>query len=198
MGAPLPPLRRARKDDAAVLARLIDIAGEGIPSWLWAQSAGPGESPFAVGERQAMREAGGFSYRNIYVVEAEARVAGMLLGYRQPDPYEAGDAATLPGVVRPLIELESHAAGSWYINALAVLPEFRGRGFGAVLLHLAETLAGDSDAVSLSLIVAEQNPRACALYEREGFRFVARRPVVAHPGAAHGGDWLLMVKDLAT
>ncbi|HMO69118.1 MAG TPA: DUF6505 family protein [Novosphingobium sp.] len=36
-------IRPARKSDAPVLARLIDIAGEGIPSYLWARAAEPGE-----------------------------------------------------------------------------------------------------------------------------------------------------------
>ena len=36
--------------------------------------------------------------------------------------------------------MEALAPGSWYVNALAVLPEFQGRGLGARLLKLAEEL----------------------------------------------------------
>lgn len=192
-----PPLRRARRGDAPDLVRLLDMAGRGLPSRLWAQAAAPGEGPFAFAQRRAERPDGSFSYRNACVVEAEGRVAGMLLGYRQPDPYEPGDLAALPDALRPLIELEAHAPGSWYISALAALPEFRGRGFGTRLLHLADALAHDSGAVRLSLIVAEENRNAFTWYQRNRFRSVARRPVVAIPGDPHTGDWLLMVKDLA-
>jgi hypothetical protein len=37
-------LRPARREDAADLARLVDLAGEGLPSYLWAGMAEPGRS----------------------------------------------------------------------------------------------------------------------------------------------------------
>jgi ribosomal protein S18 acetylase RimI-like enzyme len=191
------PLRRAAKSDAAVLARLIDIAGEGLPAHLWSASAEPGETPLDVGRRRAEREEGGFSYRNCCVAEADGRPAGMLLGYRQPDPYETADLADVPEVVRPLIELEAMAPGSWYINALAVLPEFQGRGLGARLLKLAEELARESGADTLSIIAAEENAGAYDLYLRNGYRAAGRRATVPYPGASHGGDWVLLTKAVA-
>jgi ribosomal protein S18 acetylase RimI-like enzyme len=189
-----PPMRHAAKADAPVLARLIDIAGEGIPSFLWSRSAEAGETPLEVGTRRAEREEGGFSYRNAFVAEADGRPAGMLLGYRQPDPYDLPDLAELPEVVRPLIELEALAPGSWYVNALAVLPDCRGHGLGARLLGLAEDLARQSGADTLSLIAAEDNAAAYDLYLRNGYRPVARRAIVPFPGAAHEGDWVLLTK----
>lgn len=195
-----PPFRQAVKADAPVLARLIDIAGEGIPAFLWAQAARSGETPMEVGARRAAREEGSFSYRNAYVIETKgdrgAHVAGMLLGYRQPKPYPEVDLAQVPGVVRPLIELESLAPGSWYANALAVLPEDRGRKLGTRLLVLARALAREAGARQLSLIVAEENEQAVRLYARCGYRSIARRPVVPYPGVAHGGAWILMVQDI--
>ena len=121
-----PALRRAAPEDAETLARLIDLAGEGIPAHLWRQAARDGESVWDVGRQRAARESGGFSYRNAEVCEAQGRPAGMLLGYRQPDPYDAGDLDELPAIVRPLVELEALAPGSWYLNGLAVFPEFAG------------------------------------------------------------------------
>ena len=38
-----PPFRRATPDDATALAELIDFAGEGLPTYLWAKMAEPGE-----------------------------------------------------------------------------------------------------------------------------------------------------------
>lgn len=208
-----PPFRRAEKADAPVLARLIDIAGEGIPSFLWAQAAKGDETPLDVGTRRAAREEGSFSYRNAYVIEVgkeagkevgneagddgDGRVAGMLLGYRLPKPYPEVDLAQIPAVVRPLIELESLVPGSWYANALAVLPSDRGRNLGSRLLGLARALAEETGARQLSLIVAEENERAVRLYARCGYRTIARRPVVAYAGASQGGAWILMVQDIA-
>jgi ribosomal protein S18 acetylase RimI-like enzyme len=161
---------------------------------LWSQSAGPGETPLDVGRRRAQREDGGFSYRNATLAEVDGNVAALLLGYRLADPYDAGDLQSVPATVRPLIELEAEAPGTWYVNALAAFPEYRGKGLGTRLLSEAEKSARKTRAALLSIIVAEQNEGAKRLYERTGYRAVARRPVVAFPGFAHTGNWLLMTK----
>ena len=46
---PTPPIRRARPADAAVLADLVDQAGEGLASYLWAQMAEPGSGVCGAG-----------------------------------------------------------------------------------------------------------------------------------------------------
>jgi ribosomal protein S18 acetylase RimI-like enzyme len=187
-------LRPARKDDAQVLALLIDIAGEGFGNYLWSQAASPGESPLDVGMKRARREEGGFSYRNATLAELDGNVAGLLLGYRLDDPYDTGDLGSLPEMIRPLVELESHAPGSWYVNALAAFPAYRNRGLGTLLLDEADRLARAAGANSVSLIVAEENAGAMRLYLRNGYRAAARRPLVPFPGLGHGGDWVLVTK----
>jgi ribosomal protein S18 acetylase RimI-like enzyme len=187
-------LRPATREDAELLARLIDIAGEGFGKYLWSQAAGPGETALDVGRRRAQREDGGFSYRNATLAEVDGKVAALLLGYRLADPYDAGDLQSVPATVRPLIELEAEAPGTWYVNALAAFPEYRGKGLGTLLLAEAANSARKTRVSSLSIIVAEQNEGAKRLYERAGYRAVARRPVVTFPGFAHTGDWLLMTK----
>ena len=47
---------RARKEDAAALARLIMIAGEGLPLLIWEGMRQPGESAMDVGARRAARQ----------------------------------------------------------------------------------------------------------------------------------------------
>jgi ribosomal protein S18 acetylase RimI-like enzyme len=189
-------LRPARKDDARVLALLIDIAGEGFGKYFWSQAAGPGEEPLDVGMKRAQREEGGFSYRNATLAEVGGEVAGLLLGYRLDDPYDTGDLQSLSKLVRPLVELESCAPGSWYVNALAAFPAFRNRGLGTFLLDEADRLARQAGAATVSLIVAEENEGAMRLYLRNGYRATARRPLVPFPGLGHGGDWVLMIKPL--
>jgi ribosomal protein S18 acetylase RimI-like enzyme len=194
-GSPL--LRPARKDDARALAQLIDIAGEGFGTYLWSQAAGPGETALDVGMRRAQRDEGGFSYRNATVAEIDGNIAGLLLGYRLADPYDTGDLERLPALVRPLVELESVAPASWYVNALAAFPEFRNKGLGTRLLAEAETIARKAKALSLSIIVAEANEGAKRLYLRSGYAETARRRLVPFPGLPHGGDWLLLTKPVS-
>jgi len=190
-------LQPARKDDARALALLIDIAGEGFGTYLWSQSARPGESALDVGMKRAQREEGGFSYRNATLAEVDGEVAGLLLGYRLADPYDTGSLDVLPPIIRPLVELESCAPGSWYVNALAAFPEYRNRGLGKYLLNEADRLTRAAGAKATSLIVAEENAGAMRLYLRNGYREAARRLLVPFPGLGHGGDWVLMVKPAA-
>ena len=60
----LSPFRPARIDDAPALADLVDFAGEGLPSYLWAKMAQPSETAMDVGRRRAAREEGAFSYHD--------------------------------------------------------------------------------------------------------------------------------------
>jgi ribosomal protein S18 acetylase RimI-like enzyme len=190
-------LRPARKEDARALAQLIDIAGEGFGTYLWSQAAGPGESALDVGMRRAQRDEGGFSYRNAIVALSGGEIAGLLLGYRLADPYDTGDLDRLPELIRPLVELESIAPASWYVNALAAFPEFRGKGLGTRLLGEAEQIARKVNAPALSIIVAEANEGAKRLYLRCGYVETARRRLVPFPGLPHGGDWLLLTKPIS-
>jgi ribosomal protein S18 acetylase RimI-like enzyme len=189
-------LRPARKSDAAALAILVDIAGEGLPSYMWSRMREPGQSAFEVGRARAARDEGGFSYRNATVAEIDGEVAACLVDYRLDDPYEPGDLNALPEMVRPLVALEAKAPGSWYVNVLASFPEFRGQGIGARLLALAEERGREQKAASASMIVASENAGALRLYARSGYREIARAPVVEYPGCGHGGDWVLMVKPI--
>jgi len=189
-------IREARVEDASKLAELMNVAGEGIPAYLWEGMASPGEDVMAFGARRVAQPEGGFSYTNAHVAVYADQIVGMLVGYRLPDPHEVGPLDEIPAVVRPLVELEAEAPGSWYINAVATDAEYRGKGVGRKLLGLAEQLAGASGAGTISLIVAEENAGARRLYEILGYQIIARRAIVPFPRCPHTGDWVLMKKEM--
>jgi ribosomal protein S18 acetylase RimI-like enzyme len=188
-------IRKAKAEDAPKLAELMNIAGEGLPAHLWERMAGPGEDVLAFGARRVARTTGGFSYTNACVAACDGVIAGMLLGYRLPDPYETGPLDEIPAVLRPLVELEALVPGSWYVNAVATDAAYRRQGVGRTLMDRAEQLADASGAEALSLIVADENTRARRLYERLGYHAIARRPIVQFPRCPHAGDWVLMKKE---
>jgi ribosomal protein S18 acetylase RimI-like enzyme len=192
----LATFRPAAKADASALAVLVDIAGEGLPAYLWSTLKAPGQSILEVGRERAARETGGFSYRNATVAEVGSEIAACLVGYRLDDPYDLGDLEQVPPLVRPLVLLEAKAPGSWYVNVLATFPEFRRRGLGMALLCIAEQKARDEGAQALSVIVAAENEPAARLYAAASYEAFATEPIFAFPGCPHGGDWLLMVKRL--
>lgn len=184
-------------DDAEALAKLIDIAGEGIPSWLWRQSAAPDQSALDIGIERAQRETGGFSYKNAAITRVGPVVAGMLLGYPIEQAPE-DDPDDLPAPIAPFVALEKQSVGTWYINALAVFPAHRGQGLGASLLDHSEMCATQAGLRDLSIQVYAQNHGAVRLYTRHGYRVVAKDPVREHPCQPYyTGDVLLLKKRLA-
>ena len=74
--AAAPIFRPATKADAAALAVLVDIAGEGIPAYMWSTLASPGQSLLELGRERARRDTGGFSYRRAIVAEIDNEIAG--------------------------------------------------------------------------------------------------------------------------
>jgi ribosomal protein S18 acetylase RimI-like enzyme len=193
---PLPIFRPARKSDAAALAVLVDIAGEGMPAYMWSTLKAPGQSVLEFGRERAAREEGGFSYKNAVVAEIGGDVAATLVGYRLDDPYDLGVLAETPEIVRPLVRLEARVPGSWYVNVLATFPEFRRRGIGARLLAIAEEKGMEQGASSLSVVVASWNQDAARLYRRAAYSALASEPAILFPGCPHDGDWVLMVRPL--
>jgi ribosomal protein S18 acetylase RimI-like enzyme len=192
-----PIIRPAALADASALAVLIDIAGEGIPAYLWSAWKAPDQTILEFGRERARREEGGFSYRNAIVAEVAGEIAASLVGYRLDDPYyDLPDVDELPDVVHPLIKLEAQVPGTWYVNVLAAFPEFQGQGMGTKLLEAAETKGREGNAPAMSVIVASWNDGAARLYARAGYADVAREPAVLPPGFAHEGDWVLMAKPL--
>jgi ribosomal protein S18 acetylase RimI-like enzyme len=190
------PLRRATRKDARALAKLSEYAGDGIPGYLWSQSAKEGQPPIEVGIERVLREEANFSYRNAVVAEVDGRVAAMMLAYRLPEQSEV-NLEELPDLLRPLEELEQKVPGTFYVNALAAYPEYRGLGLGTKLLEAAHALASEAGCEELSLEVFDQNEDAVRLYERHGYREIARLPAAPHPIYQYEGHILLMTRSVA-
>jgi ribosomal protein S18 acetylase RimI-like enzyme len=184
-------LRPAVRADAAELARLVDLASEGLSSFLWAQMAEPGETAQEVGTRRAARDEGAFSWRNATIAGMDGAVAGALVAYRLGDEPEPVD--DLPPLFQPLQALENAARGTHYINVLATYPAFRRRGVATRLLAAAAAEAAGS--AGLSLIVADGNVSARRLYTGFGFRETARAPLVAAGWTTESTAWVLMRRD---
>jgi ribosomal protein S18 acetylase RimI-like enzyme len=191
-----PTFRPARKADAAALAVLVDIAGEGMPAYIWSTLAAPGQSAIEVGRERARREEGGFSYKNAVVAEIDGEIAASLVGYRLDDPYDLGVLDDMAAIVHPLVRLEAKAPGSWYVNVLATFPEFRRRGIGKRLLAIAEAKGRTEGARGLSVIVGSWNDAAARLYANAGYAALAGERAIPFPGCPHHGDWVLMVRSL--
>jgi ribosomal protein S18 acetylase RimI-like enzyme len=189
-------VRSATPENATDLAKLIDIAGEGIPNWLWANSSDEKNSPLSIGADRARRTSGGFSFTNAVVAGQNSDVTGMLLGYpilEAPDD----DPNDLPAPIAPFVQLEKHSVGTWYVNALAVFAEHRGKGIGTVLMKHAERAAKSASMTKMSIQVYGQNHGAVRLYKRLGYQLTETAPVRLHPCQPYyTGDVLLLMKEI--
>jgi ribosomal protein S18 acetylase RimI-like enzyme len=74
-----------------------------------------------------------------------------------------------------VIQAHSAAADTFYISTVEVIPEVQNHGVGTALLQHTLERARQSGASAVELNVLELN-RARELYERLGFRVVAKEP----------------------
>ena len=141
------------------------------------------------------REEGSFSYRNATIIEHDGQCAGCLIGDAIPDsPGPISD--DMPTMFIPLQELENLALGTWYINVLAVRPQFRRLGLGTNLLALADETAEALGKAGLSVIVSDANTGARRLYDRCGYSESATRLMVKENWQNEGQNWVLLTKNL--
>ena len=187
-----PPYRSATPEDAPAMAELVNMAGEGLPLYLWSEMAAPDEIALEIGQSRAKRESGALSYRNAVIQEEDGEVVACLIGY----PLEDDRLHRSRAILVPLQELEDLAPGTWYVSVLATYPGHRGRGYGSQLLSIAERIAVDCDKSGLSMIVSDANTGARRLYERLGYREHATRPMVKERWENPGSNWILLLKDV--
>mgnify|MGYP001360615680 CR=1 FL=1 len=191
----VPPFRPANADDANEMAELVNISGDGLPLYIWASFAKAGQTAWDVGRERARLGLGGFAYPHTVVRDVDGKAAACLIGYPPGDEAKPiGDDTPAP--LAPLIELGNLVPDAWYLNVLATFPEHRGKGYAAELLRIAESRARDCGCRRMALIMSDANDAARRLYERQGFRVHATRPIVKNGWKHDGRNWVLMVREL--
>ncbi len=189
------PFRRAMSADALEMAELVNIAGDGLPLYLWGKLARPGQTAWDAGRERAKLGMGGFAFNNTVIREVKGKVAACLIGYSLADSPKTPGEPVLAALM-PLQELQAMLSATWYVNVLAVFPEYRRKGFGRELVHLAGLLGNDAHCESLSLIMSDANITARQFYEANGFAAFATRPIVQESWQHSGKNWVLMIKNL--
>lgn len=192
---PYITFRPASQEDCAHLVLFADMATRRLASFLWGHVSAPGQSVLEVGRNVVRNVESHFThYGNWRVAEEQGHLVGALNGYVISEPPSS--APPTPDVVMPLNDLKIMATGTWYISAVAIYPEHRGKGFGTRLLAEGENVARSAGNDRLTLMVGSFNAGAYRLYQRFGFTEWARRPFLPFPGSDEG-EWILMVKDLS-
>ena len=189
--------RTATEDDCTELALMLDVAGRRLPSYLWSQEVRQGQSYFEYGREKIRTDTNRNSYfKNWLVAEFQDKFVGAFFGFSVDDPYPEIDLEAVPECFRPCVELERVARGCWLLQAIAILPQYRGKGLARQLLGKAENVARDSGTKRIALQVEEVNEIAFNTYQKNGYIEVDRRPYIPFPGSDDTGDYVLMWKEL--
>lgn len=124
-----------------------------------------------------------YSASNTTIAELDGSPAGMITAY-DGARYAVWRQLTLSlvkehlGLEFPGMEDET-AAGEYYLDSLAVLPESRGRGIGRALLKGA-IAEGQRRGLTPTLAVDPKNTRAQRLYTSLGFRHMREIFIFGH------------------
>ncbi|RED18839.1 GNAT family N-acetyltransferase [Pontivivens insulae] len=190
-------IRPASPGDSGDLAIIADMATRGLSSFLWTAVASEGKPPFEIW-RSIIRgdQANTIHHSNWLVAQSRANVLGAVNGYTLSRTHLTAPTGPSACVLEPLNELKGMAIGTWYIAAIAVFPEARGRSVGSSLLRFAEQAARAASVDEITLMVGSFNPRARNLYESIGFKRLADRTFQPFRGSDPEGYWVLMSKTL--
>jgi ribosomal protein S18 acetylase RimI-like enzyme len=193
-------LRDARKEEARELARLINFAGKGPQSvgldyTVWSRSANEGQDPYDVGSLRVANEVGGYSYNNIRVIEADGKPAALAMSFTIVKKTQT-ELDQIDDLFRIFADLSQQAVGSYYLDSLAVSPEYRGHGFGRYLLEDTVDKAVKGGHEQISLLVFEKNQAALALYQKLGFKEQSKLIAPVHPSMPYEGYVILLSKSL--
>lgn len=174
----MEPIRRARAEDCAELAKLILLSDSGLLSALF-----PG-GPCTTICYLAAHPKNPFSYEHAWVIEKQGTVVGGAVGscglaMRRERFSTARLIAQHYGLRAPARFAELARAGAatggvaekdFYLKNIAVLPGARGKGLGRRLLLAVEAAMHEQGAVAVVLDVDVKNVRAAAFYEALGYR----------------------------
>ena len=194
-------IRDAVADDAPALAEVCVMAAHGVME-LFYEGLVPGKSVTdCVIERRILVPE---SFASVSRWRVAVDGAGTFLGALNSLPHQAlMDAPDDPLLdetrLRPiagLLDLEAAAPESYYVNIIAVYPQFRGWGAGLALMREAERLARLENFRTMSLCTFDAADGPLAFYRRLGFDVQATRPIEPHPAIAVVGNFVLMAREL--
>ena len=172
-------VRVATQEDAALIAKAVAMAigdEEALRDYC-------GDDYLAVLSEVARREDTQYSWRYALIAMVDGVEAGAIVGYNgaQLQELRNGTFAVLRKLIgrTPTIADETEA-GEYYLDSVAVLPEYRGVGVGQALISALCDKAFADGHERVGLIVDFDNPQAEKLYTALGFERVGTRLFFGH------------------
>ncbi|MCP1222961.1 GNAT family N-acetyltransferase [Sebaldella sp. S0638] len=123
-------------------------------------------------EEYFLLEEGRYTYKNFAVCEIDGNIAGVIVVYYS-DEGEKLDRVMLEdlkkrGIIRNSFEKEFYE-NEFYIDSVAVSPEYQGRGIAKELIKYAENEGREHGYEKMSLIVHGDKEKAYSIYKKIGY-----------------------------
>ncbi|MEO0329147.1 MAG: GNAT family N-acetyltransferase [Pseudomonadota bacterium] len=191
-------IRPAQRCDAADLAIIDNMAGHGISLWFWLQDNGGDrlEEAIAYGRSRMMKDDSIYGWSNARVAVQDDIIFGAHTSYimpaPEPDSSNSDQFKRTTSALRPVFELFDQCSDHWFVDSLAVYPDRRGAGTGALLIDDSLQSAKGSGQNIVNLVVEDSNISAFRLYKSRGFEVVDSRPFIQFNGPSQTKEWLLM------
>ena len=171
-------IRKATKSDAHLIASVVAMAIGEESAILYG-----GDNYMSVFEEIACLEDSQYSYRNVFVAEINGNAVGAVVAYDGAELYPLRKATLdiiYKHTAKELQIADETDASEFYLDSLAVFPEYRGRGIGAKLIHAVKERAFNEYNKNLGLLVDFENPDAERLYQSVGFERADVKDFLGH------------------
>ncbi|NOH16141.1 GNAT family N-acetyltransferase [Clostridium cochlearium] len=173
-------IRGAKPEDAEKAAELISMAWDEL-ACIFAGSKDKEEVNKVI-STFCKEKNNRFSYEYIDIAEKDGKIAGLVLAF----PAEKEMKLNIPIIkklpymykrkisnykeeVVPMLSSEEAKPGEYYIDSIAVHPNYRKNGLGKKLLMVARKRALKKGFKKVSLIVKPKNKGAIKLYKSSGY-----------------------------
>ena len=176
-------IREAQQDDAGQIAPLIDIIYDEMELSELDDVSEPGLEKVITKAYQTDAYLG--DKATTVVAEADGQVVGVAFGY----PSENEDAINQvlydlskrsAEFDQPLVSDSETNSDEWYLDSIAVDPNYQGMGIGSKLLNAVPNMAENDGKAVVGLNVDFENPNAKKLYARKGFKDVGVQMIGDH------------------
>ena len=181
-------LRAARPDfdEGLTFARYLDTAAEGFFRFLLGRG-------FERAVAEAYTKPGhDLSFEHVTFASIGERTVGMACCYSAAEHRAGSDeplkkaagyrvlrAALIAAMLHPVMRIiDTIEDGDFYLQAIAVDPDFRGRGVGSILFSAVEEEARADGSARVCLDVSADNTGAISMYERRGMTTIEKSPKV--------------------
>ena len=171
-------IRKATINDATLIAKVVAMAIGEESAILYG-----GENYMNVFEEIALLENSQYSYRNAFVAEVDGKAAGAVDAYDGAELYPLRKTTLeiiYKHTAKELQMADETDSSEFYLDSLAVFPEYRGRGIGAKLILAVKEKAFNEYNKNLGLLVDFENPDAERLYQSVGFERADVKDFLGH------------------